>query len=393
MNKEVWITGIGLVSCLGEGAEAHWAALSAGSPRTVVDCETWKPYCVHPLPAMDWGKQIPKRGDQRQMENWQRLGVYAAGLALDDAGMKGNEDLVSTMDLVVAAGGGERDIAVDENILAESTRRNDLDNLLIEKLPSDLRPTLFLAQLSNLMAGNISIVHRVTGSSRTYMGEESAGIAAIENGLARIKAGQSSHLLVGGAFNAERIDLLLSLELGHYLHRGPWAAVAARQKSGGGTITGSVGAFLVLEEAGHAKARNARAYARLAAIASDLGPRDAVSTAARMNALLGRVGAKPGMFAMSGATGCAEVTALENQVIARHLGALAPVRALTSMIGNPMEANFPAGIGLAALAVAKGAFYPPFEAAEAPANGTPRQVLVSMAGHYRGEGFGLVEKI
>ena len=37
---------------------------------------------------------------------------------------------------------------------------------------SDLRPTLFLAQLSNLLAGNISIVHGVTGSSRTFMGEE-----------------------------------------------------------------------------------------------------------------------------------------------------------------------------------------------------------------------------
>lgn len=392
MDKEVWITGIGLVSCLGEGAQTHWQALSA-SPATKVDCETWKPYCVHPLPAMDWSKQIPKRGDQRQMENWQRLGVYAAGLALDDAGMKGNEELVSTMDLVVAAGGGERDIAVDENILSESTRRNDRDRLLIEKLPSDLRPTLFLAQLSNLMAGNISIVHRVTGSSRTYMGEESAGIAAIGNGLARIRAGQSSHLLVGGAFNAERIDLLLSLELGHYLHRGPWAPVAQRQTTGGGTITGSVGAFLVLEEAGHARAREARAYGKLSAIASGLGPRDAASTAARMDNLLKEIGARPGMFAISGATGCAGVTSLEYAALARHIGALAPVRALTSMIGNPMEACFPAGVALAALSVANGAFPPPFEAAEAPANGTAAQVLVSMVGHYRGEGFGLVERI
>ena len=43
----------------------------------------------------------------------------------------------------------------------------------------DLRPTLFLAQLSNLLAGNISIVHGVTGASRTFMGEESSGVDAI----------------------------------------------------------------------------------------------------------------------------------------------------------------------------------------------------------------------
>ena len=57
------------------------------------------------------------RKDARQMENWQRLGTYAAGLALDDAGMKGDEELVSTMDLVVCAGGGERDLETDEKIL------------------------------------------------------------------------------------------------------------------------------------------------------------------------------------------------------------------------------------------------------------------------------------
>ena len=39
---------------------------------------------------------------------------------------------------------------------------------------NDLRPTLFLAQLSNLLAGNIAIVHGVSGTSRTFMGEEAA---------------------------------------------------------------------------------------------------------------------------------------------------------------------------------------------------------------------------
>jgi len=56
---------------------------------------------------------------------------------------------------------------------------------------NDLRPTLFLAQLSNLLAGNIAIVHGVTGSSRTFMGEEPAGVDAARIALARIAAGQS----------------------------------------------------------------------------------------------------------------------------------------------------------------------------------------------------------
>src|SRR5690606_14894569 len=218
-STDVVITGIGIVSSLGLGTDAHWQALQ-GSPAPKLDRERFAPYVIHPLPEIDWSVQIPRRGDQRQMETWQRLGTYTAGLALDDAGLKGNEELCATMDMIVAAGGGERDTAVDQAILDASLARNDHGVLLNEKLTTELRPTLFLAQLSNLLAGNISIVHKVTGSSRTFMGEDGAGVAAIETAAARIRAGQSTHCLVGAAFQTEHPDMLLAYELAAYLQRG-----------------------------------------------------------------------------------------------------------------------------------------------------------------------------
>src|SRR4051794_21868915 len=109
--REAWITGIGIISSLGEGRDAHWQALNSGQPQA--NTEMFAPYIVHPLAAVDFDKQIPKKGDQRQMEAWQRIGTYAAGLALDDAGVKGNTELLSRMDMIVAAGGGERDLTVD----------------------------------------------------------------------------------------------------------------------------------------------------------------------------------------------------------------------------------------------------------------------------------------
>jgi 3-oxoacyl-[acyl-carrier-protein] synthase II len=42
----------------------------------VIEAERFQPYTVHPLPEIDWNLQIAKRGDQRQMETWQRLGTY-----------------------------------------------------------------------------------------------------------------------------------------------------------------------------------------------------------------------------------------------------------------------------------------------------------------------------
>src|SRR5207302_5200757 len=133
----------------------------------------------------------------------------AAGLALDSAGVKGNKAILGRMDMIVAAGGGERDLAVDSGILTAQAKGNSAPGFLNERLMSDLRPTLFLAQLSNLLAGNISIVHGVTGSSRTFMGEESAGVDAVRIALARIEAGQSEMLLAGGAQNTERRDFLI----------------------------------------------------------------------------------------------------------------------------------------------------------------------------------------
>ena len=184
---ETWVTGIGIVSSLGEGLEATWDALQRG--RVNIDRKTYAPWLVHPLAPFEIDSQIPKKGDQRQMEAWQRIGTYAAGLALDSAGIKHDKQILARIDMIVAAGGGERDLNVDASILTArvDARSGDLN----ERLMNDLRPTLFLAQLSNLLAGNISVVHGVSRSSRTFMGEEAAGMDAVRIAWSKIASGQS----------------------------------------------------------------------------------------------------------------------------------------------------------------------------------------------------------
>src|ERR1700730_7462154 len=118
--REIWITGIGLVSCLGEGPDAHWQRRNEGAAPT--DSTAFAPYVVHRIVPLDLDQQIPKKGDQRQMEPWQRIGTYAAGLALDSAGLKGNAQLLARTDMIVAAGGGERDVAVDGAILTNKPK-------------------------------------------------------------------------------------------------------------------------------------------------------------------------------------------------------------------------------------------------------------------------------
>ncbi|CUW44316.1 3-oxoacyl-(acyl carrier protein) synthase II [Brucella vulpis] len=384
-NNKVVITGIGLISSLGEGVEAHWNAFSKAGTQPHLEKQAFAPYTVHPLGEVDWSLQIPKRGDQRQMETWQRLGTYAAGLALQDAGMKGDEALCATMDMIVGAGGGERDITVDMQILEEGRTSNNRGVMLNEKLSTELRPTLFLAQLSNLLAGNISIVHKVTGSSRTFMGEEGSGISAIETAAARIRTGQSTHALVGGSYNAEHFDMILGAELGGLLKHDGWAALWSRDGSaGGGMISGSGGVFLVLESLDHAQKRGARAYAEISGIESAQIRRSTADLEKTVRELvLAANGGKNPAYVVSGASGAHAATAAEKAALE---SVSAAYRGISGLTGHLREAQFPLALALGAISVWKGEAFAPLDASEKPASGAVSEAIVTTIGATRAEG-------
>ncbi|MBB5049111.1 3-oxoacyl-[acyl-carrier-protein] synthase II [Rhodopseudomonas rhenobacensis] len=389
---EAWITGIGLASSLSEGLDAHWQALN--ERRVNADATTFAPYVVHPLAPISFDQQIPKKGDQRQMEAWQRIGTYAAGLALDSAGIKGNKDILSKMDMIVAAGGGERDLAVDSAILNSEGQGNASPGYLNERLMNDLRPTLFLAQLSNLLAGNIAIVHGVTGSSRTFMGEEAAGTDAARIALARIAAGQSDIALIGAAQNGERKDLLMLYEFGDFNLKNAYQPVWARDGQPGFAL-GSGAAFVVIESRQHAEARGAKPLARLTNVVADLShrkqPGDVTAT---LEKLWKKLGSPDNASAIiTGATGAAPATAEERAFLEKHPGIA--VRATGTSFGHLMESQFPLGLALAALAISRGALFPANDPTglEIDTSAPPTQIVVVGAGHWRGEGMALVEAV
>jgi len=390
--KEVWITGIGIVSSLGEGLDAHWDALN--QKRINVDDKRFAPYIVHPLAPVSFDAQIPKKGDQRQMEAWQRIGTYAAGLALDSAGIKGNAEILGRTDMIVAAGGGERDIAVDMAILNAAAQGNSSPGFLNERLMNDLRPTLFLAQLSNLLAGNIAIVHGVCGTSRTFMGEEAASIDAARIALARIESGQSDIALVGAAHNGERADLLILFEFGDFNLKDKFSPVWERKENSGFAL-GSAGCFLVMESREHAEARGAKPYARLTKVVADLAQRNQSGAVTRsLEAMWPQLGvASDDIGLITGATGVEPVTSEEKAFLGQHPGFA--VRTTGTTFGHTLETQFPLGLALAALSISRGALFPPNDPTglEVEKLAAPAQIVVLGAGHWQGEGMALVEAV
>jgi 3-oxoacyl-[acyl-carrier-protein] synthase II len=95
MAREVWITGYGLLSPLGESPDAWFEALAEPARwRTRVDADTYAPFPIHAIGAYALEKQVPKPGDQRAMGPLMQYGAYAAGLALEMAGITGDAALL-----------------------------------------------------------------------------------------------------------------------------------------------------------------------------------------------------------------------------------------------------------------------------------------------------------
>lgn len=368
-RRPVVVTGVGLVSSLGEDLGGHVRALTDGhAPR--IDAERFAPYLVHPAAPIAWDLQIPKRSDQRQMEPWQRLGCYAAGLALDSAGIEDDAALKARMQLVVASGGGERDWVVDGRILTGLRDAPDPGAYLNERLMSDLRPTLFLAQLSNLLAGNIAIVHGVTGASRTFMGEEACGTDALRIAEARVAAGQADIMMVGGSFNAERPDSLLLFEMGGYLWSRAYVPVLERPPAGGGFVLGSAAAFLVIEGEAHATARGAKALARLHPVGSARTRREPGDVGRSLERLWRDAAPSPDATIISAATGVAGPTEEETDASTR----LAPAGrryVLGDLVGHTLEASAPVAAAIGAGLIGAG---------------HTSDVVAPIVGHRRGEG-------
>jgi 3-oxoacyl-[acyl-carrier-protein] synthase II len=401
MSREVWITGSGLLSPLGERVDEWWPKM--GDPAALaaaVDNESYAPFPVYPIGEYDIDSQIPRPGDQRTMGPLMHYGCYAAGLALAAAGIKGDEELLLRTHMIVASGGGERDWELDHNILENLAKAEDRGVYLNEQLSNELRPTLFLAQLPNLFAGNISIVHGVAGSSRTFMGEEAAGVDSMRIAYEKILAGQGDLFLVGAAFNAARPDIIHMTHAGGYTLNQPVGNLWDRPKDG--VAFGSAGAFLVLEAREHAEARGATPVAKLSGVLSGLSDRSAGSAAklaeGQWAGLSGAVHDGP-LAVISGACGSGPITHEERDFLdgVAAGGAELAVRGTGRAIGHSLESSFLANAVIAIGCLERRAVFPPLSP-EAPIETRVEaaevdQVLVTSWGYLQGEGMALLEAI
>ncbi|KJF65157.1 3-oxoacyl-ACP synthase, partial [Rhizobium nepotum 39/7] len=175
--------------------------------------------------------------------------------------------------------------------------------------------------------------------------------------------------------------------------QGGWQPLWSRSgQDGGGMISGSLGAFLVLESRKHASERGARIYARIDAIEGDRGSRDDGKMEKRMERLLAPAKDSAATVVFSGASGFDDVTRREKNILEKILPQAA-IRGFGGVTGHGLEAQFPLGLALAALTLESGAKVPTFDAAvEKPMGEAASEAVVTTVGHVRGEGVAVLSR-
>ena len=264
--RRVVITGIGMVSPLGAGAEITWSRLLAGgnAARRVTEFE------VDDLPAkiacrLPFGDgtdgtfnadQWVDPKEQRKVDPFIVYGMAAADMALADADWhpKTDEDQIATGVMIGSGIGGLEGIV-------------EAGYTLRDKGPRRISPFFIPGRLINLVSGQVSIRHKLRGPNHAVVTACSTGAHAIGDASRLIGLGDADVMVAGGAESPIcRISLAgfaacKALSTQH--NDNPQMASRPYDRDRDGFVMGEGAGIVVLEELEHAKARGAKIYAEV----------------------------------------------------------------------------------------------------------------------------------
>lgn len=264
MNGAAVITGIGVVAPNGLGTEEYWAATLAGrsgiGPITRFDASDYPVRLAGEVSGFlpDW--RVPGRLAV-QTDRWTHLGLYAAELALADAGAD-------------PAGWNEYDMAV---VTASSSGGTEFGQREIEKLwlhgPGLVSVYQSIAWFYAATTGQISIRHGMRGSCGVIAAEQAGGLDVI--GHARRLLRTDAQLVVAGGTDAGLCPYGLVAQICNGLlsqSTDPARAYLPFDADACGYLPGEGGAMLIVEDAAHASARGAPRYGIIAGYAAGFDP-------------------------------------------------------------------------------------------------------------------------
>jgi len=257
-RRRVVITGLGIVSPVGNTVEEAWQNILAGRSGiahvTKFDASTFPAQIAGEVKNFDITNYISAK-DARRMDTFIHFGMAAGIQAVRDAGLD-KENAVDLERVGVAIGSGIGGLplieATNEEYLAGGIRK--------------VSPFFVPGSIINMISGNLSIMYGFKGPNIAHVSACTTGTHSIGEASRIIEYGDADVMIAGGAEST-----VSPLGMGGFCsaralstrNDDPTTASRPWDKDRDGFVLGEGAGVMVLEEYEHAKARGAKIYAEL----------------------------------------------------------------------------------------------------------------------------------
>ena len=257
MKRRVVVTGLGLVTPVGNSVQATWDALMRGESGadyiTKFDAGAFSTRFACEVKNFNAEDFLEKK-EARRMGAFTHFAIAASDEAIKHSGLKideSNDEMVGT---IISSGIGDFWAIEREH------------EKLLSSGPGRVSPFFIVSAIVNLAAGNVSIRHGAKGPNSATATACSAGAHAIGDSFRLIERGDADAMICGGAESAitpMSVAGFASMRALSTRNDEPKRASRPFDAERDGFVIGEGAGILILEELEFAKARGAKIYAEV----------------------------------------------------------------------------------------------------------------------------------
>jgi 3-oxoacyl-[acyl-carrier-protein] synthase II len=258
-DRRVVVTGMGIVSPLGNDLETFWKRLVAGEGGVhkiqSFDSTGFETQIAAEVRDFDPAPAFPSPKEIRRTDKFSQFGVYAAWQALKDSGLDLEKTDLDEVGVFIGSGIGGLETVAEQH------------TVLLQRGPKRLSPFMIPMLILNMASGLFSIYYRLRGPNFATCSACATSSHALGEAWRTIKMGDAKAIFAGGA-EATIVPIgiggFCAMRAMSTRNDDPEHASRPFDKERDGFVMGEGAGVLVLEELEHAKKRGARIYCELA---------------------------------------------------------------------------------------------------------------------------------
>lgn len=257
MKRRVVVTGLGLVTPVGNDVPTTWDALKRGQSGAdlIQKFDTEKFDVKFACEVKNFSAEdFLEKKEARRMGAFTHFAIAASDEAVKDSGLVIDESNAEMVGTYISSGIGDFWAIEREH------------EKLLNSGPGRVSPFFIVSAIVNLAAGNVSIRHGAKGPNSATATACSAGAHAIGDSFRLIERGDADAMICGGAESAitpMSVAGFASMRALSTRNDDPQHASRPFDATRDGFVIGEGAGLLILEELEHAKARGAKIYAEI----------------------------------------------------------------------------------------------------------------------------------